>query len=39
VLADQIGKLGMLAAGLTLLALVGHLLVDSVKGHHAIFSL
>lgn len=39
VLADQIGKMGMWAAGLTLIALVFHLLVDSFKGHHPIFSL
>jgi Ca2+ transporting ATPase len=39
VLADQIGKIGMIAAALTFVALLGHLIVDSIKGHHEIFSL
>lgn len=39
VLADQIGMMGMWAAGLTLIALTLHLLWDSYQGNHPIFSL
>ena len=39
VLADQIGKMGMWAAGITLIALTLHLLWDSFQGGHSIFSL
>ena len=39
VLADQIGKLGMWSAGLTLAALVLHLIVDCLRYGHPIFSI
>jgi hypothetical protein len=38
-LADQIGKLGMLAAAVTLAALTMHLIVDCFKFGNPIFSL
>jgi hypothetical protein len=39
ILADQIGKLGMLAAAVTLAALTLHLFVDCIKYDRPIFSL
>lgn len=39
ILADQIGKMGMWAAGLTLIALTLHLIWDCLQGQHSVFSL
>jgi P-type Ca2+ transporter type 2B len=38
-LADQIGKIGMYSAALTFLALLLHLLYDSLMGKHQLFSM
>ena len=39
VLANQIGQIGMWAAGLLLAALVIHLVIDSIRFGHPIFSI
>lgn len=38
-LADQIGRMGMLSAGLTFLALIIHLIIDTIKNDRCVFCL